>query len=49
MQWVLFCLFVITGLMVYFPIVFIRKMDRIQATLNKIERDTHDVIMSMVR
>ena len=40
MQWLIFCLLVITGLVAYFPTLFIRKMNRILAVLERIEANT---------
>ena len=49
MHWLIFCLLFITGLMVYFPIIFIRKMNRLLAALDKIEMNTRDLTNLMVR
>jgi hypothetical protein len=49
MRWVIFCLLFITGLLVYFPIVFIRKMNQLAAVLSKIEANTRDLTNLIVR
>ena len=41
-QWLIFCLLFVTGLMFYFPVVYIRKTNRIIEVLEKIERHTRD-------
>ena len=40
MNWVVFCLVIITGIVVYFPIVYIRKMNRLLNVLRDIEANT---------
>jgi hypothetical protein len=40
MQWLVACVLVITGLMVYFPVIFIRKMNRLIATIERMEVNT---------
>lgn len=49
MKWLIFCLIFMTGLMVYFPVVFIRKMNRVLAVLEKIEGNLRDLVMATVR
>lgn len=49
MQWLIFCLLFTTGLLVYFPVVFIRKMDHLLAVLDKIEMNTRDLANLIVR
>jgi hypothetical protein len=49
MQWLIFCLLLITGLLVYFPVVFIRKMNHLLAVLDKIEMNTRDLTNLIVR
>jgi hypothetical protein len=49
MQWLIFCLLFITGLMVYFPVIFIRKINHVMAVLDKIEMNTRDLTNMMVR
>ncbi len=49
MKWLIFCLLFITGLLVYFPVIFIRKLNRVQETLEKIEGNLRDLVMTMVR
>jgi len=43
MQYLAFCLIVITGLMVYFPVIFIRKMNRLIAIMERMEANTRSV------
>ncbi|HEX9121003.1 MAG TPA: hypothetical protein VF840_10730 [Terriglobales bacterium] len=40
MQVLVFCVIVITALMVYFPVIFIRKMNRLIATIERVEANT---------
>ncbi len=49
MRWIIFCLFFITGLLLYFPVMFIRRMNQIAATLEKIEANTRDLANLIVR
>jgi len=39
-EYAIWCLFVITGLTIYFPILYIRKMDKVLRLLEKIEQNT---------
>ncbi len=49
MQWIIFCLLFITGLLAYFPVVFIRKMNQVTAVLERIEANTRDLTNLIVR
>ncbi len=49
MQWLIFCLFFVTGLLVYFPVIFIRKMNQMIAVLERVEANTRDVTKLIVR
>ena len=40
MMWLIACVFIFTGIAIYFPTVFIRKMNRTQAILERIEANT---------
>lgn len=40
MQYVVGCLLFITGMVVYFPIVYIRKTNKLQKLLEQIEANT---------
>lgn len=40
MQWVVACLLFITGMVAYFPIVYIRKTNRLLKVLQQIEANT---------
>lgn len=40
MQWMAWCLLVITGLMLYFPTIFIRKMNKMLHLLERIEANS---------
>jgi hypothetical protein len=40
MNWIIGCLFLITGIVVYFPTVIIRKMNRQLRILEQIESNT---------
>ena len=40
MQWLIACVFIITGIIAYFPIVFIRKTNKMLSTLERIEANT---------
>lgn len=40
MQWLIACVFIITGMAAYFPLVFIRKMNKVLAALERIEKNT---------
>ena len=40
MQWLIACVFIITGIVAYFPIVFIRKTNKMLSTLERIEANT---------
>ena len=42
-KWLIFCLFFVTGLLLYFPIVYIRKTNQILEVLQRIERNTRDL------
>ena len=39
-QWLVACLLIITAIVMYFPIVFIRKLNRTLAVLERIETNT---------
>ena len=39
-QWLIACLLIITAIAVYFPIIFIRKLNRTLAVLERIEVNT---------
>ena len=41
MNWVVACLIVVTGIVLYFPVVYIRKMNRVLGVLQGIEANTH--------
>ncbi len=49
MHWLIFCVLFMTGLLLYFPIVFIRKINELTAVLSKIEANTRDMTNLMVR
>ncbi len=40
MNWLVACLVIVTGIVVYFPIVYIRKMNRVLGVLRDIETNT---------
>jgi hypothetical protein len=40
MQWVVACLLFITGMTVYFPVVYIRKTNKLLKVLGQIEANT---------
>jgi hypothetical protein len=40
MQWIVFCLIIITLMMLYFPTIFIRKMNKLLKTMEQIETNT---------
>lgn len=40
MQWLFAAVFIIAGMAAYFPLVFIRKMNKLQAVMEKIEKNT---------
>jgi hypothetical protein len=40
MQWVIACLLFITGIVAYFPVIYIRKMNRLIKVLEQIEANT---------
>jgi len=40
MQWVVACLLFITGMAVYFPVVYIRKTNKLMKILGQIEANT---------
>ena len=40
MQVLIFCIVLITALMVYFPMIFIRKMNRLIAAIERMETNT---------
>lgn len=40
MQWVVACLLFITGMVAYFPVIYIRKMNRLIKVLEQIEANT---------
>ncbi len=41
-QWLIFCFVFVTGLVFYFPIVYIRKTNKILAVLERIEHNTRE-------
>ena len=41
MQVLIGCLLMITAIVIYFPIIFIRKLNRVLAVLERIEANTH--------
>jgi hypothetical protein len=41
MQWMIACLVIVTGIVIYFPVVYIRKMNRVLEVLRQIEANTH--------
>ena len=40
MQWLIACVLILTGITAYFPLVFIRKMNKVLAVLERIEKNT---------
>jgi hypothetical protein len=40
MNWLVACLVIVTGIVIYFPIVYIRKMNRVLNVLRDIEVNT---------
>lgn len=40
MQWLFAAVFVIAGMAAYFPLIFIRKMNKVLAVLERIEKNT---------
>ncbi len=44
MQWLMACALFITGLAIYFPIIYIRKTDRMLKILERIELNTRDAV-----
>jgi hypothetical protein len=41
MNWLIACLVIVTGIVIYFPVVYIRKMNRVLDVLRQIETNTH--------
>lgn len=41
MNWLIACLVIVTGIVIYFPVVYIRKMNRVLEVLRQIEANTH--------
>ncbi len=46
MQWIVACLVIITGLAIYFPVIYIRKMNRVLGVLEQIEANTRTAVGS---
>jgi hypothetical protein len=46
MNWVVACLVVVTGIVLYFPVVYIRKMNRVLRVLQDIEANTRSTVAS---
>jgi hypothetical protein len=44
MNWIVACLMIITGIVVYFPTVYIRKMNQVLKLLREIEANTRAII-----
>ena len=40
MNWLVMCLIIVTGIVIYFPVVYIRKMNRVLEVLKQIEANT---------
>jgi len=40
MQWIIACLIFITGIVAYFPVIYIRKFNRMLDVLKQIEQNT---------
>ncbi len=40
MQWLIACVVIITGITIYFPIIYIRKTNRVLGMLEQIESNT---------
>ncbi len=40
MQWIIACLLFITGIVAYFPVIYIRKTNKILKALEQIEANT---------
>ncbi len=43
-QWLIACFIFLTGIAFYFPIIYIRKMDRMMEVLERIEKNTRDAV-----
>jgi hypothetical protein len=43
MNWIIACLLIVTGIVIYFPLVYIRKMNRVLSVLQQIEANTRAV------
>jgi hypothetical protein len=46
MNWLVACLVIVTGIVVYFPTVYIRKMNRVLKVLQEIEANTRAALGS---
>ena len=44
MNWIVACLMIITGIVVYFPTVYIRKMNQVLKVLQEIEANTRALV-----
>ena len=44
MNWIIACLIIITGIVVYFPTVYIRKMNQVLKVLQEIEANTRALV-----
>jgi hypothetical protein len=44
MNWIIACLMIITGIVVYFPTIYIRKMNRLLKVLQEIEANTRAIV-----
>jgi hypothetical protein len=40
MQWIIACLIFITGIVAYFPVVYIRKVNKVLEILKQVEQNT---------
>ena len=40
MQWIFASIFIVAAMSIYFPLIFIRKMNKVMAVLEKIEKNT---------
>lgn len=40
MEWLVACVLILTAITAYFPLVFIRKMNKVLAVLERIEKNT---------
>jgi hypothetical protein len=44
MNWLIACLMVVTGIVLYFPVVYIRKMNRVLKVLQDVEANTRGTV-----